>query len=226
MQQARDEISFRDLTLHEFVERLASPAPIPGGGSAAAVAASLGASLVTMVASLSIGRERYQQHSATLQEAASAGRRLSERFLALAQDDADAYGALSAARRLPRDTEQEREARSAAMSAAARHAAEVPLETLHVCLGVVAQAERLAGRSNVNAASDLAVAALLADAAAKAAAANVLINLPSVSDKAWADDATQQVQQLVEAVDRVAQTTREIVGSGESREPIAPTVEN
>jgi formiminotetrahydrofolate cyclodeaminase len=213
------EARFRDLTLTEFVDRLASPAPVPGGGSAAAVAASLGAALVAMVASLSAGREKHAQHADNIADAQIAGQRLAHRLLELAEDDALAYGRFAAARRQPRDTEAVRVARDAAIAAAARGAAEVPLEILRACLEVAATAERLAGRSNPNASSDLGVAALLADAGAQAAAANVIENLPSVPEPDWADEAAGTVLELHNAVEDLARRTREIVGSGEARAP-------
>ena len=222
MQDARDPSRFRDLTLAEFVDRLASADPIPGGGSAAAVAASLGAALVTMVASLSVGREKYAQHTANLEDVASTGRRLSLALLELAEDDALAYGRYAVALKLPRDTDDQREARAREIGTAARRAAEVPLETLRACLQVVTAAERLAGRSNVNAASDLAVAALLADAGGKAAGANVLTNLPAIDDQEWADEAANAVVQLQSAIDDIAQMTREAVGNREARPPVYP----
>ena len=173
-----------------------------------------------MVASLSLGREKYAQHADNLRDGAATGRRLSGRLLELAEDDALAYGRYAAALRLPRDTDVERSARRAAVAAAARRAAEVPLDTLRSCLDVVAAAEKVAGRSIVNASSDLGVAALLADAGAQAAGANVLVNLPSVDDADWAEQAGRTVVELQDAVSDLANRTREIVGSGEARDPI------
>lgn len=211
---------FRDLTLAEFVDRLASPEPVPGGGSAAAVAASLGGALVAMVASLSMGREKYAQHAANLADAAVTGRQLAARLLELAEDDALAYGHYAAALKLPKDTDALREVRAAAIAGAARRAAEVPLETLRTCLEVVAVAERLAGRSNINASSDLAVAALVANAGAQAAGMNVLVNLPSIDDLEWTEEVARTVVELQKAVEHLAQMTRQTVGSREARAPI------
>ncbi len=211
---------FRDLTVADFVHKLASGEPVPGGGSAAAIAASLGGALVAMVASLSEGRPKYAAHAALHAEAIAAGNALADRFLALADEDADAYAGYGHAMKMPRDTDEEREARSAAIRAAAHKASMAPFRTVQACLEMVAIAEALAGRSNKNASSDLEVASLMAVAASHAAAANVYINLPSIGDESVAQDLLARTQALADEIDRIADRTREAVRSGESRDPL------
>jgi formiminotetrahydrofolate cyclodeaminase len=217
-----DEGRFRDLTIDRFTARLASSDPVPGGGSASAVAAALGASLVKMVASLTTGRPKYVDHEPMLALAAETGTRLSDRFLAIADEDADAYGGYAAALKLPRETEAEIEARTEAMQTAARSASEAPLRCLEACLDLVGAAEALAGRSNPNAASDVDVAALLGEAAARGAAANVLINLPSTGDPEFEGATTARVTELLSVIEDLASRAHQVVASGERRDPLEP----
>ena len=213
---------FRDLTVDDFTARLASAEPVPGGGSASAVAASLGASLVAMVASLSEGRPKYADHADLLAWARATCLALADRFLTIADEDAAAYALFSAALKLPRETEDEQAARKTALQAAARTATEVPLACVDACITLVGAAEALAGRSNVNASSDLAVASLLGEAAARGAAANVIINLPSVDDPDWEGSVMLHVTASLDEVERLASSARQAVAEGTPRDPLDP----
>nr|MBA2556262.1 cyclodeaminase/cyclohydrolase family protein [Chloroflexota bacterium] len=104
---AHDASRYADLTLHEFTGLLASSEPVPGGGSASAVAGALAASLLEMVAALSAGRPKYSPYERTIARAALEGARAREAFLELADRDAAAYAAFSAAMKLPHETPQE-----------------------------------------------------------------------------------------------------------------------
>lgn len=221
MTPSRSTESFRRLTLETFVDKLASAEPVPGGGAASAIAAALGAGLVAMVAGLSEGRERYAVHASLHAEAKALGGRLAQRFLALADEDADAYAQFAAALKLPRATDDEKLARTAAVRAAARVAAEVPLLCVECCVELAQGAEALAGRSNRNASSDLTVASLLAEAAARGAAANVTVNLPAVGDEAYAAEMDVRVADLVAQVETLGRRTREVVQSQAEREPMS-----
>ena len=210
---------FGATTLDAFTAYLASAEPVPGGGSAAAVAASLGAALAVMVARLSQGRPRYVSYRATLERAIQAGESARLRFLQLADIDAHAYAGYAAAMKLPRDSEEQREARAAALAEAAKASTLAPLETVRLCQTAVGVVETLAGRCNVNASSDLNVAALLLDAASEGAAANVRVNLPFVTDAAFAARAAAEVTQAVAATHALAAEVQRIVGAGTVRHP-------
>jgi len=177
-----------DLTLTQFQDRLASAEPVPGGGSASAIAGSMAASLLAMVSRLSMDRPKYADFTATHERALARGDAARARLLELADDDATAYAAYGAARKMPRETDDEQQARDEATRVTARSASEVPLAVARECAEIMLAVEAMAGRSNVNAASDLEVAGRLAAAAARGAAANVIINLPSVGDEQYTDD--------------------------------------
>ena len=210
---------FSDITIGQFAERLASPEPVPGGGSASAIAASFSANLVAMVARLSLGRPRYAPYEATHRRALAFATDASVAFLDLADRDAEAYAAFAAALKLPRETDGQQEFRTAAVRAAARQAAEVPLEVVRHCADLVVEVDAMAGRSNLNAASDVQVAALLVEAAGRGAAANVLINLPAVDDDAFAGRVTDEVMGLLASIEELAARARERVGAGRLRDP-------
>jgi formiminotetrahydrofolate cyclodeaminase len=172
-----------------------------------------------MVASLSADRPKYAAYTASHARHGAAGRDLAARLLALADEDAAAYAAFAAALKLPRGTDEEKVARSAAVRASARVAAEVPMRTVEACRDVVVASEALAGRSNLNAASDLAVAARLVEAAAHGAAENVFVNLPSLADEALADELRGRVETTLAEIEDLAGTTRAHVERGELRDP-------
>jgi formiminotetrahydrofolate cyclodeaminase len=212
--------SFRDLTLGDFAERLASPDPVPGGGSASAVSAALAASLLAMVARLSQNRPKYAGHAALHAAALPAAERLSKELLDLADDDARAYAACAIALKLPREAFADKEYRDAQVRAAARVAAEVPLRCVERCREVLVLAEALAGRSNTNASSDLRVAAVLAEAAGHGAAENVLVNLPLIGVDDWTTATEARVAALLDELASLARRVHDFVKSGERREPV------
>ncbi len=212
---------YADLTLAEFEERLASAEPVPGGGSASAIAGSMAASLLAMVSRLSTDRPKYADFAATHARALAVAEAGRARLLDLADEDARAFAAFAAARKMPRDTEPEQQARAEATHAAARLATEVPLAVVRECAKVIGAVESMAGRSNLNASSDLEVAGRLAAASAHGAGANVMINLPSVGDDGYAGAATAEVSDLLQAVDRLAAQISERAAAGTLREPEA-----
>jgi formiminotetrahydrofolate cyclodeaminase len=177
-----DSTQLTDLPVHAFLERLGSSDPVPGGGSAAALAAAMGAALVAMVAELTIGRPAYAEHEATIAELLTGATERQAELLALAQRDADAYDVVVQARRLPKESGAEKAARSSALQAAMLEAARIPLRAAVVASEVLDLAERIAPIGNRNAVSDAGVAAQLAAAGLRGALLNVRINLPYLAE--------------------------------------------
>ena len=212
--------SFRDLTLSAFGERLASPDPVPGGGSASAVAASLAASLVAMVATLSQNRPKYADHASLHEMAIPAANRLAKELLDLADEDATAYAACAVALKLPREAFADKEFRDQQVKATALVAAEVPLRCVERCRELLVLAEALAGRSNMNASSDLRVAALLTEAAGHGAAENVLVNLPLIGSTEWTQSTQARVKHLLQEISDLKDRVHDIVSSGKRRDPL------
>jgi formiminotetrahydrofolate cyclodeaminase len=173
-----DATRLTDLTLRDLAERLASRDPVPGGGSAAALAGAMGAALVSMVAELTLGRPEHAEHEDAMRAMGVEAQAHRERLLDLAEEDAAAYEAVVAARRLPRDTDEQRETRAATLRVAMLEAARVPLRTATVAAEVLELAVRIAPIGNRNAVSDAGVAAQLSSAALRGALLNVRINLP------------------------------------------------
>jgi len=212
---------YADRTLAQFEEHLASAEPVPGGVSASAIAGSMAASLLAMVSRLSTDRPKYADYAPTHARALATAEGARPRLLQLADDDATAFAAFAAARKMPRETGGEQRARDAATQAAARQASDIPMAVVRECVAILESVEAMAGRSNLNASSDLEVSARLAGAAARGAAANVIINLPSVGDDRYAGVTRLEVTELIEDVDRLTAQVAQTVASGSLREPEA-----
>jgi len=206
-------------TLEDFTKALASEQPTPGGGAAAAIAASLAASLTAMVVRLSLDRPKYADHADLHAVALDASDAARVRFLELADQDATAYAAYRAARSLPHGNEAEEQARTAATREAARQATVVPLEVVKACHAQVELVDRVAGRTNLYVASDLDVAALLLDSVARAAASNVRVNLGSIGDDGYANAVTAELDQRLQQIQSTADRARERVARGTLRRP-------
>jgi formiminotetrahydrofolate cyclodeaminase len=171
-----------DLGSRELNARLASREPIPGGGSASALAGAMGASLVAMVAELTIPRAGSPEVEAQLADMRDRAVDLQRELLDLAEEDARAYAAVVSARRLPRDSEHDRQARAEVMRRAMVGAADAPLRTARVATAVLRLARDIAPTGNPNAVSDAGVAGELAAAAVHGAILNVRINLPYLAE--------------------------------------------
>ncbi len=204
------------MTLGEFLERLGSSDPTPGGGAAAAVVGALGAALVEMTANLTIGRPRLadvQEQAQHIEQRASELRASLEQ---LGDADAEAFARVTGAYKLPRADDAQKAARSEAIQAALRVAADVPLETARISAEVVELAEEAAPVLNAAVISDVLVGALLAQAALNSAALNVEINLGSMTDQSTIE---QYAGQLVAAREGVEARVERVLAAGRARFP-------
>ena len=183
---------FSKETLAEFIDQLASDAPTPGGGTAAAFAGAMGAALAAMVAALTLTREKYaSSHDAVrpIAQAAAAARR---EFLDLAREDSIAYELVVAARRLPKETDAQKTARDRALALANRRATEVPMRTAKVAARMLGLLPELVEKGNPSAASDAGTAALLLEAALL----NVGTNLSGNPDGAFVAEMRKDTAQI------------------------------
>lgn len=179
-QRIRDTL--RPHTIDGFLSDVAAATPTPGGGSSAAHVGALAAALAQMVASLTVGKPRYAEVREEMQKLLREAEVLRSRLVALVRRDAASFEGVRTANRLPRETEAEQHARASAVREALLHAAAVPLETARTAVDVAALAAAAAERGNRNAVGDACVAALLAEAACRAAVLNVRLNVAALDD--------------------------------------------
>ena len=180
-------------TLDNFCSQLAAGTPAPGGGAAAAVAGAMGAALVSMVAGLTLGREKYAAVQSEMDELQATGRRELDALFTCADEDQTAFNAVMAAFALPKGSDEEKAKRQAAVQAGYRQATEAPLKTMAHALTVMRAALAAAHRGNTNALSDAYVAYLTASAAFEGALWNVAINLGSLKDEAYRQGVVDKV---------------------------------
>ena len=171
-----------EMKINDYIDLLASDAPAPGGGSASALCGAQGAGLCAMVAALTLGKKKYEEHQELCRDVYEQARTLSERMCALIDEDTEAFNRVSAAFKLPKDTDEDKAVRKAAIAEATLGATMVPLDTLHRAHDGLELAKMLIGKSNTNCASDIGVAALNLVSCARGAWLNILINLGGIAD--------------------------------------------
>jgi len=179
-----------------FVAAVAAATPTPGGGSVSALAGALAAALGEMVCGLTLKRKSFAAHHAALEESHQRLGGLRERLLANIDRDAESYDAVMAAMKLPKSTESEQALRAQAMEEANKAATLVPLETGELVAETARLVESVRPITLPQAASDLAVALHLAEAARRGALDNVRANLPSIQDPGWIGRITERVRAL------------------------------
>jgi formiminotetrahydrofolate cyclodeaminase len=198
-----------DQPIRYFMDKLASKSPEPGGGSVAALTGALGAALVSMVGNLTLGKEKYKDVQSQIEQLLNESEKLRVEMQELIQKDTEAYGALSAVYKMPKNTDEEKSARTAKMQDALKIACQVPFEIGLKSLEVAKLAQRAADIGNVGAVSDAGVAVLLSQACAQSAALNVKINVNSIKDESYNKDTWSRMQDVLKQVAALEKTVME-----------------
>ena len=193
-------------TVRELLDSIGAKTPTPGGGAVASITAALGAALGMMVVNYSIGRKSLAEFDDLHREALRTLQELADAALDGAGKDAEAYGRLNALWKLKEEDERRRREFPEAVGAAI----DAPRQVMGTALGVLHLLKRLCGRSNRMLASDVAVAAILAEAGLRSAAWNVRINLPLLEDR---DEATRIETEMEGDLARGRRLTEEIDGA-------------
>ncbi|HHY55722.1 MAG TPA: cyclodeaminase/cyclohydrolase family protein [Chloroflexi bacterium] len=202
------------MTTTEFVDALAAGQPTPGGGGAAALTGSQAAALVSMVIHFTVGKKKYAEVEAEMQGYLARSEMLRRELLAAVDADAAAFDAVAATYALPKESDDEKAARTAAMQTALKHAAAVPFEVAEKCLEIMQLAAPVGAKGNTNVVSDAATALYLAFAALKSAIVNVNVNLKFIKDDAFVAEWTAKVAAfLVEADAAYTNAKRAIEGT-------------
>ena len=204
-------MKFERMEIRAFLDELASDSPAPGGGSVAALCASLGSALVSMVANLTVGKEKYRESWQMMEDIVSKSESLRFKFVELMNRDTESFNTFMAAMKMSKATEEEKCVRKKAMGEAAKLATEVPLLTLEACVEMTELAYLAARNGNTNTISDAGSAALLGEAAGKAAAYNVKINLPGVTDETFAADFKVRMTEALVQLGSNAEKTTDIL---------------
>ena len=203
-----DTVSFGEMAVADLMDAFASTDAVPGGGSAAALAGATGASLLLMVAGLPKTKSGAPEETADLAEAASRLHPLRDSLLELVDRDSDAYSQVMEAFRLPKSTDEEKEARKQAIERATRLATEAPLNTMRACQQALRGAVVVARNGNRRTTSDVGVGVELLRAALRGAQLNVEINLSSLDDAAYAARVRTEMEQLERDAAADADTAR------------------
>ncbi len=194
-----------------FIEQLAAPTPTPGGGSAGAYAGAMGAGLVAMVAGITMGKKKYAEVEAEMQAIRVVAEKLRKELTQAVEDDASSFEVLMATFKMPKDTEEQKSARNAAIVQATLNAAHIPLHVAADAVKVMELALKCAKHGITSAISDSASGFAMARAALTAAGYNVRININSLEDKAPGEKMLEELAELEKEADNLEEEIRAVV---------------
>ena len=185
-----------ELAVKEFLNKVAGSDPVPGGGSIAALNGAIASALAAMVANLTIGKKGYEPHEELMRHISEVALRQKELFVADIDRDSEAYDGVFACFKMPKATDEEKAARSAAIQEATKHAALVPMQEARNAYELMTILMDVARLGNRNAVTDACVAMMSARSAVLGALMNVRINLGSLKDKEFVDRLQREADEL------------------------------
>lgn len=203
----------KDKSLQVFLDELASSAPTPGGGSGAAVMGAMGAALVSMVCNLTVGKKGYEEVEDDLKDVLKQAEALRDRLTDMIRADVEVFDRLMASYGMPKETDEDKVARSEEIQAVLKEATDVPLNCARACAEAIELCRAAAEKGNLNVISDAGVAVVAADAAMKSAALNVYINVGSIKDKAFAEERSIELEKILKGADGQTSEIYELVKS-------------
>ncbi len=197
-------------TVKEFLDELASSSPAPGGGSVAALCGSLASALCSMVCRLTIGKKKYADVSDELQAVLEKTEFYRNEFTRLIDEDTKVFNLVMEAYKLPKETEEDLAARSAAIEEALKKAVDVPMEVLKYTSEVIELAINVANKGNINSISDASVGALLLQTTGLSALYNILINLKSIQDHVYVSKKQEELHIYTSRIESFSAAMKEI----------------
>lgn len=207
----QDANLLKNFTLADFVDEVSSESPAPGGGSVAALMGALSAGLSSMVGNLTFGKKEFAASQSLMDDLSNRAQKLKVEFLGAVDADTKAFNSILQARRMPKDTPVENQAREAAILEASKQATNIPFSVLAKANQALDLAELALESGNPNSASDSGVAATAAYACAEGAYLNVLINLGSIDDENYCRQMSKDAGSLFDHIKTRADALREIV---------------
>jgi formiminotetrahydrofolate cyclodeaminase len=200
-------------TVATFLDELASSAPTPGGGSAAAIMGAMGAALISMVCNVTLGKKGHEAVQAEMKMVRDESEKLRAALTSMVADDIAAFDGLMSAYRLPKASDDEKSRRAEAIQISLSAATETPLACARACAQVIALSRRAGEKGFAGVVSDAGVGVLAANTALRSAALNVFINVPSLKDRSFAAAATAEIEHLLDDCARESELVFDLVRS-------------
>ena len=201
----------KDKSVQTFIDDLASKAPTPGGGSAAAVMGAQAAALISMVCNLTIGKPKYAEVEVEMWALLEKSEALREQLTGMIKADVDVFERLMSTYGLPKDSEEEKLMRSAAIQAVLKEATQVPLACAQACAEVIVLSKIAVDKGNAGVISDAGVAAMAGYGGLKSAALNVYINAGGLKDRVFADAKIAELEAILNGADAAAEEVYQMV---------------